>query len=584
MPKHPLKDKPNLIIIGASGHAKVIIDIIERTKEYNIIGLIDSFKPSGTKIFNYKILGHEKDIPFLSAVHNFKHAIIAIGDNWTRKTIYEKINSIYPELEYVKAIHPKSIIGRNVKIGKGTVVMAGAIINSDARVGEFCIINTKASLGHDAELKKYSSLAPNATIGGNVKIGTCSAICLSASVIQDITIGKYSIIGAGSLVIRNIESYKMALGVPAKITKDIEKGEKYLYNKELIATPNNAPTLELITDEKEWKDILNNIGTYDFYHTYDYHMLSKLEYEIPVLIKYKRAESIIAIPLLIREIKGSIYRDATSAYGYVGPISKGISEDFDNTLFTQKLTAFFKENKIVSVFSRLNPYIPFQKEILSNFGEVINQGTVVNIDLSLDVILQRQKYRSRLKTHINKSRRNCYIKEVSTNEELQTYMDIYHENMDRVHAKESYYFKKCYFENLLRSEDFKSTILLAFDKETDKPIAGSLFIFTNSIVQYHLSGTKNEYLHLTPTKLLIDEMRLMATKLGFKYFNLGGGLGGRDDDNLFDFKASFSKDFKKFNLWELIIDQDAYDNLVKKNSITEKSSFFPLYRCNELNN
>ena len=191
--------KKNIVIIGASGHAKVIIDIIERLNEFNIVGLIDSFKPINSKIFEYKIIGREEDIPELASKYNFNTGIIAIGDNWTRRKMYYKIKRISPKFDYISAIHPKSVIGKNVKIGKGTVIMAGAIVNSDAKIGSFCIINTKASLGHDSNLKKFASLAPNSTVGGSVTIGTCSAICLSTSVLQSITIGKHSIIGAGSL-------------------------------------------------------------------------------------------------------------------------------------------------------------------------------------------------------------------------------------------------------------------------------------------------------------------------------------------------------------------------------------------------
>src|SRR5690606_15465720 len=203
---------------------------------------------------------------------------------------------------------------------------------------------------------------------------------------------------------------------------------------------------------------------------------------------------------------------------------------------------------------------------------------VVNIDLDLSLEVQRANYRDRLKTHVNKSRRLCSVKKATTKEDLKAYMDIYHENMDRVNAKKMYYFKKKYFNKLVNSNDFETEVLLAIENETGAIIAGSMFIGTNDIVQYHLSGTKNEYLHLTPTKLLIDEMRIKATNKGYKVFNLGGGLGGRNDDSLFDFKASFSKDFKEFNLWRLIVNQDIYDELVAKKGINTKTDYFPLYR------
>lgn len=229
-------NKTNIIIIGASGHAKVIIDIVERQGIYNIIGLIDSYKKTGDLIFDYKILGSERDIPSLAKEYSFNSGIIAIGDNWTRKVVYKRILEIFPEFQFVNAVHPNAVIGKNVSIGYGTVIMPGAIINSDASIGHFCIINTNSSLGHDAEINDYSSLAPAVAVSGNVKIGTCTAISLGVNIIQNIRIGKHSIIGAGSLVIEHVHDYQLVYGSPAKLIKTIKEGEKYLsksgYKKE----------------------------------------------------------------------------------------------------------------------------------------------------------------------------------------------------------------------------------------------------------------------------------------------------------------------------------------------------------------
>lgn len=224
-----LNNKINIVIIGASGHSKVVIDIIERENKYNIVGLIDSFKTPGECIFNYEILGDENDIPFLIKKFSISSGIIAIGDNWTRKVMYKKIQKISPELSFINAIHPNAVIGKNVSIGSGSVIMPGAIVNSDTIIGKFCIVNTNSSLGHDSELKNYSSLAPGVITGGNVIIGCCTAVSLGAKVIQNIEIGEHSIIGAGSLVINDIGDFILAYGSPAKTIRTIEKGEKYLF-------------------------------------------------------------------------------------------------------------------------------------------------------------------------------------------------------------------------------------------------------------------------------------------------------------------------------------------------------------------
>lgn len=340
---------------------------------------------------------------------------------------------------------------------------------------------------------------------------------------------------------------------------------------------------ETITEKGEWDTFLKDIESYDFYHTYDYHKLSVSENETPIMLKYVENDIKIGLPLIIRNIPHTKYKDATSVYGYVGPISKGVTGSFNNSKFLKSIINYFKNNDVISVFSRLNPYIQFQHTILNNFGEISPQGKVVNIDLSLDVDIQRQNYRSRLKTHINKARRLCTVKASSTQADLQKFMELYNISMDRVNAKKHYYFNKSYFENLLNSNNFETTILSAIDNESGKVIGASMFISTNSIIQYHLSGCKNEFLHLMPTKLLIDEMRLIANKKGcYRFFNLGGGLGGSDDDSLFHFKSSFSKDFKQFDLWKFIVNKDIYDELVEMFKSSSNLDYFPNYRSNEI--
>ncbi|MCK8520562.1 acetyltransferase [Aquimarina sp. D1M17] len=216
-----------ILIIGASGHAKVIIETIELGGDYEIYGLIDSFKPKGMNVLGYEILGTEENIQDLID-QGISKGIIAIGDNWTRLQMMNKIHSLTPDFEFVTVIHPSAIISPSVQIGKGTIIMASVTINADAKVGSHCILNTGASFGHDSVIEDFASLAPGVTIGGNVFIDYCTAICLGANIIQAINIGKYSIVGAGSIVVNDIGDYKLAYGLPAKEKRDIEKGEQYL--------------------------------------------------------------------------------------------------------------------------------------------------------------------------------------------------------------------------------------------------------------------------------------------------------------------------------------------------------------------
>ncbi|WP_262732767.1 MULTISPECIES: peptidoglycan bridge formation glycyltransferase FemA/FemB family protein [Gaetbulibacter] len=331
-----------------------------------------------------------------------------------------------------------------------------------------------------------------------------------------------------------------------------------------------------ITSKQEWDNVLSKVDTYDFYHTYDYHIISKQEDEECVLLQFEKDNYLIAIPLIIRPIKGTDYFDITSVYGYSGPVSKNISYSFNNTQFITEFKEYLFNKKIVSVFSRLNPFINHQKDILKNLGDCEDLSSVVFIDLTNDIEVQRQGYQRRIKSHINKSRRLCTIKKAQTQEEIEAFIDIYYENMNRVDAEDSYYFDKDYFFKFLKCNDFKTDLLLAIDNETNQYISGVMFVKTNQIVQYHLSGTKTDFLNIMPVKMLIDEMRILATNKGYKYLNLGGGLGSKED-SLLRFKKSFSKELETFSLWKYIVNVDAYNKLSSKNEVTN-TNYFPAYR------
>jgi lipid II:glycine glycyltransferase (peptidoglycan interpeptide bridge formation enzyme) len=346
--------------------------------------------------------------------------------------------------------------------------------------------------------------------------------------------------------------------------------------------------IEIIKEKKEWDDFLQIVNDYDFYHTYDYHQISKLESDEAVLIKYINNGIFIGLPLLIRKIKGTIYYDAISVYGYAGPIGSRTPLGFNHSNYERVLLDFFDRNNIVSVFIRLNPYLTFQNVLFSNlgessyFGELTYLGKIVNIDLSIPLEEQRSKYQRRLKTHINKANRLLSLKIAETKQEFQEFKVLYYENMKRIKAKSYYFFSDDYFERLNSSKDFNTEVLLAIDNETKKTVAACMFVKTNNMVQYHLSGSDIKFSHLNPTKFLIDQMRLKASNEGYKNFNLGGGLGANENDSLFRFKSSFSDEYRPFFVWKLIVNKRIYTELCEKKKMTDKnSSFFPLYRLNE---
>ena len=223
-----MKDKQTILIVGASDHAKVIIDIFEKEGNKNIIGFIDSYKQAGSINAGYPILGKEENLPEILDKNQGCKLFIAIGDNWVRKQMKDKLEKLIPDLDYISAIHPSVLIGKNVLIGNGVAIMAGAVINPYSEISDFTIINTSSSLDHDCYIGKFSSIAPGVTLGGNVTVGDFTAISIGATVTHGIKIGDHALIGAGALLLNNCPDNTVMYGLPAETIKMRNAGDKYL--------------------------------------------------------------------------------------------------------------------------------------------------------------------------------------------------------------------------------------------------------------------------------------------------------------------------------------------------------------------
>jgi sugar O-acyltransferase (sialic acid O-acetyltransferase NeuD family) len=217
-----------IVIIGSSGHAKVVIDIIEREGRYVIVGLVDRYRQLGEKTLGYSVLGCEEDLPILMQRHALKGLAVAIGDNFVRSKVVANVLEICPTLPFVSVIHPRASVARDVIIGSGTVIMAGAVVNPGCSIGRSCILNTNSSLDHDSSMNDFSSLAPRVATGGNCSLGVCSAVCIGAVLINGVVVGEHTVIGAGSTVISSIGSFKLAYGTPARVIRERTQGDKYL--------------------------------------------------------------------------------------------------------------------------------------------------------------------------------------------------------------------------------------------------------------------------------------------------------------------------------------------------------------------
>ena len=217
-----------MLLYGASGHAKVIVDILNQMKSVKIIGVIDAVLPKGASFCDIPILGNDDMAKEILLKHPETQCFVAIGDNWIRNKVVEQIRSFQPSVKFVNAIHPRAIIAANVKLGEGICVMAGAVVNPFSEISDFVIVNTNSSIDHDCVLCQYCSIAPRAALGGGVVVNDYSAISIGASIKHGVKIGAHAVVGAGAVVLKNIEDNAVYYGVPAKFQRTRIKGERYL--------------------------------------------------------------------------------------------------------------------------------------------------------------------------------------------------------------------------------------------------------------------------------------------------------------------------------------------------------------------
>lgn len=195
-------------LIGASGHAKVIIEILE-DQEIEIGGLLDS------NLEVKELLGYEvyENLP-ASFNPNEDKIIVSIGNNATRKRLAS--SSVY---KFISVRHINTSLSKRSTVGEGTVMMAGVSINSSCEIGNHVIINTNASIDHDCILENYVHISPNAALGGNVQIGEGTHIGIGACIIQGIKIGRWCTIGAGAVIIHDVPDGATVIGNPGRIIK-----------------------------------------------------------------------------------------------------------------------------------------------------------------------------------------------------------------------------------------------------------------------------------------------------------------------------------------------------------------------------
>jgi acetyltransferase EpsM len=213
-----VKGERKLIVWGASGHARVVTDIVRLQGEYTIVGYLDSINPSrkGEMFLGGMILGGDEQLGRLLE-RGVEYLIVGFGDCMSRiRAADEALSKGY---KLVTALHPNAVIADDVKIGEGTVVAAGAVINPAAIIGRNVIVNTSSSVDHECQVGDGAHICPGAHLSGSVRVERAAWIGTGASVRDRVQIGAGSIIGVGAVVVDDIPAGVVAYGNPAKVRK-----------------------------------------------------------------------------------------------------------------------------------------------------------------------------------------------------------------------------------------------------------------------------------------------------------------------------------------------------------------------------
>ena len=203
-----------VLILGAGGHAKVVADILMAQGTH-----VQGFLDDDPHLCGEMRLG----LPVLGAIDVYLDyepdgLIIGIGDNRARRSIAERL-SIQAQRLWRNAVHPRATIARSVRLGRGIVVAAGAVINPDSVLGDHAIINTGATVDHDCTIGGFVHVAPGARVAGGVVLGEGAFLGIGSSLIPQISVGEWTTIGAGSVVTSDLAANLIAFGVPARAQK-----------------------------------------------------------------------------------------------------------------------------------------------------------------------------------------------------------------------------------------------------------------------------------------------------------------------------------------------------------------------------
>ncbi|MFH1798622.1 MAG: acetyltransferase [Candidatus Omnitrophota bacterium] len=212
--------KEKIVLIGAGGHCRACIDVIESEGRYEIVGIVDIKEKLAQLVLGRKIFANDNDLPDLVKKHkNFMITLGQIKSSKKRIKLFEKVRELGGKFPVI--ISPLAYVSTHAVIGDGTIIMHSALVNAGATIGNNCIINTKALIEHDVSIVDNCHISTGSIVNGECKIGSRVFIGSNSVIVNNVKIKEDVIIGAGSIVTKSINETGIYAGVPARrVTKD----------------------------------------------------------------------------------------------------------------------------------------------------------------------------------------------------------------------------------------------------------------------------------------------------------------------------------------------------------------------------
>jgi hypothetical protein len=331
------------------------------------------------------------------------------------------------------------------------------------------------------------------------------------------------------------------------------------------------------TNNPRWRETLNRCR-HDVYHQPEWALaFADVDGGEAGAVVVEDADAVLLCPLIRRPLPGGRW-DATSPYGYGGPVT---DRPGDQAFRTRAMTAAAERlagEGAVSWFLRLHPVLDLSPP--KEPGTVVDHGPTVSVDLTKPEVTLWSETRSRYRSNINRlRRRGVVVAQEIGNDAIETFAALYLDTMERYDAAGYYHFGTDHFLRL--SELLGDDLHLWTARLDDELLGSSLFTTSRAsgIVQYHLAATSAEHLRLQPSKVILDEVRRWAKKEGYDTLHLGGGLGA-NDDGLFRFKQGFSPITLPFRTQRIVLDAEEYDRCVgRPGASADESGVFPIYRA-----